>query len=79
MTHVCRPKHYLNMVRIFGSKMYEVTEERRRLYNKELYALYSSDIIWVVMSMRLRWTEYVPHTGKRRGAYRVLVWKPLTQ
>jgi hypothetical protein len=30
------------MRRIFGSKREEVTEEWRRLHNKELYALYSS-------------------------------------
>jgi hypothetical protein len=60
--------------RIFGPKMEEVTEEWRRLHNKELYALYSSpNIIWVIKSRRLRWVGHVARMGERRGAYRVLV------
>jgi hypothetical protein len=42
--------------RIFGPKRDEVTEEWRRLHNKELYALYSSlNIIRMVKSRRLNW------------------------
>jgi hypothetical protein len=63
--------------RIFGPKRDEVTEEWRRLHNKELYALYSSpNIIRVIKSRRLRWAGHVARMGKRRGAYRVLVGKP---
>jgi hypothetical protein len=63
--------------RTFGPKKDEVTGEWRRLYNKELYALYSStDIIQVIKSIRLRWAGQVARMGKRRGAYRVLVRKP---
>jgi hypothetical protein len=34
--------------RIFGPKRDEVPGERRRLHNKELYVLYSPNIIWVI-------------------------------
>jgi hypothetical protein len=47
----CRLRVFENRVlrRIFGPKRDEVTGERRRLHNKELYALYSSpDIIQVI-------------------------------
>jgi hypothetical protein len=63
--------------RIFGPKRDEVTEEWRRLHNKELYTLYSSaNIIRVIKSRRLSWTRHVARMGERRGAYRVLVGKP---
>jgi hypothetical protein len=39
--------------RIFGPKRDDITGERRRLHNKELYALYSSpNIIQVIKSRR---------------------------
>jgi hypothetical protein len=62
--------------RIFGPKRDEVTGEWRRLHNKELYALYSPNIIRVIKSRRLRWAGHVARMGERRGAYRALVGKP---
>jgi hypothetical protein len=62
--------------RIFGPKRDEVTGEWRRLHNKGLYALYSSDIIRMIKSRRLRWAGHTARMGERRGAYRVLVGKP---
>jgi hypothetical protein len=63
--------------RIFGPKRDEVTEEWRRLHNKELYALYSSpNIIRVITSRRLRWAGHVARMGERTDAYRALVGKP---
>ena len=56
--------------------MDDVTEERRRLHDKELYAVYSPDIIRVITSIRLRLLGHVAYMGKTRGAYRVLVGKP---
>jgi hypothetical protein len=48
----------------------------RRLYNKELYALYSSpDIIRVFMSRRLRSAGHVARMVARRSAYWVLMGK----
>jgi hypothetical protein len=59
--------------RIFGSKRDEVTEEWRRLHNKELYALYSSpNIIRVIISKRRRLVGQVKRMGKGIDAYRVL-------
>ena len=64
--------------RIFGSKRDEVTGEWRKLHNKELSDLYSSpNIIQVIKSRRMRWTEHVACMGDRRGAYRILVGKPV--
>jgi hypothetical protein len=63
--------------KIFGPKRDDVTEEWRRLRNKELYALYSSpNIIRVIKSRRLRLAGHVACMGERRGAYRALVGKP---
>jgi hypothetical protein len=63
--------------RVFGPKRDQVTGEWRRIYDKELYALYSSpNIMWEIKYRRLRWEEYVARMGKRRCVYRVLVNKP---
>jgi hypothetical protein len=75
----CRLRVFENRIlrRIFGSKRDKITGEWRRLHNKERYALYCSpNIIRVIKSRRLRWTEYVARMGESRGAYRVLVGKP---
>jgi hypothetical protein len=62
--------------RIFGSKRYEVTDGWKRLYNKKLYALYSSpNIIPVITSRRLRWAGHEARMRERRGAYRASVGK----
>jgi hypothetical protein len=51
--------------RIFGPKRDEVTGEWRRLHNKELYALYSSqNIIRVNKSRRQRWAGHVARMGR---------------
>ena len=58
-----------------GPKRKDVTEEGRRLHNKELYDLYSSpNIIYMIKSRR--WAEHVASMGERRGAGRVLGEKP---
>jgi hypothetical protein len=63
--------------RIFGPKRDEVTGEWKRLHNEELNDLYSSpNIIGVIKSRRMRWTEHVARMGEGRGAYRVLVGRP---
>jgi len=62
--------------KILGPKRYEVTEEWRKLHNDELFYLYCSpNIILVIKSRRVRWTGHVARMGKRRGAYMVLVGK----
>ena len=53
--------------RIFGPKRDEVTEEWRRLHNKEFYALYfSPSIIRVIKPRRLRWARQVARMGERK-------------
>jgi len=60
--------------RIFGPKSEAVTEEWRKLRNKELNDLYSSpNIVRVIKSRRMRWAGHVARRGERRGLYRVLV------
>jgi hypothetical protein len=62
---------------IYGPTRDDVTGELRRLLNEELYALYvSPNIIPVIKSRRMRWVEHVARIGERRGAFRVLVWRP---
>jgi len=43
--------------------------ERRRLYNEEIYDLYSSpNVIWVTKSRRMRSTRHIAHMGDKRSA-----------
>jgi hypothetical protein len=58
------------------TKTHEVTGDCRRLHNEELHYMYSSNIIRVSKSRRIRWAGYVARIGERRGAYRVLGGKP---
>jgi hypothetical protein len=52
--------------RILGHKRDEVTEEWRKLHNEELNDLYCSlNIIRVIKSRRIRWTEHVARMGDR--------------
>jgi hypothetical protein len=59
---------------IFGSKTDEVTREWRKLCNEEHNVLYfTTDIIPVIKSRRMRWTGHVAHMKERKVLYRVLV------
>jgi hypothetical protein len=51
----------------------EIREEWRRLYNKELYALYSSPNIFRVIRLRMRWNGAC---GTHGGDERILVGRP---
>jgi hypothetical protein len=64
--------------RVFGPKKDEATGEWRRLHNEELNDLYSSsNIIRVIKPRRKRWAGYVARMGEKRGAYRILVGRPV--
>jgi len=54
-----------------------VTGEWRKLHNDGLSDLYvSPNIVRVIKSRRMRWSEHVARIGERRGVYRILVGKP---
>jgi len=75
----CRLRVFENRVlrRIFGPKRDEVTGEWRKLHNEELNVVYfSTNIVRVIKSRRMRWVGHVARMGERRGAYRVLMGKP---
>jgi hypothetical protein len=53
--------------RIFGPKRDEVTEGWRKLYNDDLYIMYSlPNIIRMIKSRRMRWAGYSSHGGHDR-------------
>ena len=65
--------------RIFGPKRDEVTEERRKLHNKELNDLYSSpNIVRVIRSSRMRWAGHEARMG-RGEAYTGIWWGNLRE
>jgi hypothetical protein len=62
--------------RIFGPKRDQETEDWRKLHNEELHNLYSSpNIIRMIKSRRMRWTEHLPRMGEKNNACRILVGK----
>jgi hypothetical protein len=53
--------------RIFGPNRDEVTEEWRKLHNKELNGPFSShNIVRVIKCRRARWAGHVARIGERR-------------
>jgi len=62
--------------RIFGPKREEVIGDWRKLHYEELNDLYSSNIIRMIKSRRIRWVGHVASMGERKGVHRVLVGKP---
>jgi hypothetical protein len=56
--------------KIFGPKREEVTEDWRKLNNEELHDLYfSPNIIQVIKSRKMRWTEHVARMGGGGGIH----------
>jgi hypothetical protein len=66
---------------MFGSKRNEVTREWRKLHNENLNDLYSSpNIVRVIKSKRMRWTEHVTFMGeRRRDEYTWFLWGNLRE
>jgi hypothetical protein len=50
--HKLQPFENQVLRKVFGPKRDEITKEWRRLYNEQLYALYSSVVIRMVKSKR---------------------------
>jgi hypothetical protein len=58
----------------FRPKREEVTGEWRRLHDEELYDMYCSpNVILVIKSRRMRWAGHVARIGDGKGACRILV------
>jgi hypothetical protein len=56
--------------------MDEVIRDSRKLHNEELHNLYfSSSIIIMSKSRRMRWAGHVARMGENRNAYKALVGK----
>jgi hypothetical protein len=63
--------------RIFGPKREEVAGGWRRQHNEELHNLYTSrNIVKVIKSRRMRWTEHVSRMGAMRNSFKFLVGNP---
>jgi hypothetical protein len=62
--------------RIFEPKRKDVTGSWRKLHNKDLcYLSFSSDIIRVMKSLRMRWSGHVGRIEEIRCVYAILVRK----
>ena len=63
--------------KIFGPKRDKITVDWRKLHTAELHGLYCyPNIVHVIKLRRMRWTGHVARMRDRRGAHKVLVWKP---
>ena len=63
--------------RVSGPKRDEVTGEWRKLHNEELNDLYSlPNIVWVVISRRMRWAGRIAGIGESRDVYKVYFGQP---
>jgi hypothetical protein len=66
------------LTKIFGLRGGQGNQEWRRVHNEEVYGLYSSlNINRLIKSRRMGWAGHVTRVGDRKGAYRVLVGKPV--
>ena len=55
----------------------DVNGEWKRHHNKVLYSLYRSpNIVRVIISRRLRWTDRVARMGEGKNAFEILTSKP---
>jgi hypothetical protein len=62
---------------IFGSKRDEMIGSWRKLHNAELHSFcYSTSVIRMIKSGRMRWTGHVAYAGEKRNECRILAGKP---
>jgi hypothetical protein len=62
--------------RIFGFNSDEVTGEWRKLHNEELNDLYSSsNIVWLIKSLRMRWVRHVARMLGEERCIQGLSWE----
>jgi hypothetical protein len=74
--HTLRELENRVLKKIFGPKEDELAGGWRKLYNEELHKLYfSSNIIRMIKSRRMRWTGHVAHMRDKSNEYIVLVGK----
>jgi hypothetical protein len=59
--------------RIFGPRRDEVTGEWRKHRNEELRDMYSSPIIGMMKSRRMRWTGHVELISEKRNRFKLLL------
>jgi hypothetical protein len=65
------------MIQELGLRGMRLTGEWRKVHNEEINDMYySSNIVQVIKSRRIRWPGHVAHMWEGRGVYRVLVGKP---
>jgi hypothetical protein len=54
--------------KISGPERDEVNQEKRRLYNEEIYDLLFTNVIWVTKSRKMKRAGHIAHMGDKRGA-----------
>jgi hypothetical protein len=74
---VHRLKVFENRVlKTFEPKREGILRGWRKVRNEEILNLYSSpNILRMIKSRRMRWTEHVEHMGQKSSAYRILLGK----
>jgi hypothetical protein len=60
---------------IFGPER-EEDGSWRKLHNDELHSLYSSLLVMVIKSRRMRWAGHVARMGEGRSGCRILIGRP---
>jgi len=76
VTEGCRKLHNKELHDFYSRNIFRLIKSRNRGDNDELYDLYSSPNIILVIKSRRRWEGHVARMGDMRSAYRILVGTP---